>query len=76
MENLSNSPIEHQHSTYQLLVESEEKERNVVEDLVYLLLILAMSAAMWQFSHQPVTFTDLGMAVEKTTWTAEGSLRG
>ncbi len=76
MENLSNSQPEHHHSTYQLLVESEEKERNVVEDFVYLLLIVAMSAAMWQFSHQPVTFTGLGMAVEKTTWTAQGSLRG
>lgn len=64
------------HSTYQLLVESEEKERNVFESLLYLLLILAMSVAMWQFSHQPVTFTGLGMTVEKTTWTAEGSLAG
>ncbi len=76
MENLSNSQPAHQHSTYQLLVESEEKERNLVEDFVYLLLMVAVSAALWQFSHQPVTFTGLGMAKEKATWTAEGSLRG
>ena len=74
MENLSTSQVEHHPSTYQLLVESEEAERNVIETFAYLLLIVAMSAAMWQFSHQPVTFTD--MAVANTAWTAEGSLRG
>ena len=52
----------HQESTYQLLVESEEKERGVMEDLVYLLLIIATSVAIWQFGHQPVTFADLGDA--------------
>lgn len=61
MENLTKSQTEHQHSTYQLLVESEEKERNAFESVVYLLLIAAMGAAMWQFSHQPATFTNLGL---------------
>ncbi|HEY2801030.1 MAG TPA: hypothetical protein VGI85_10565 [Chthoniobacterales bacterium] len=72
MENLITNP---HHSTYQLLIESEEKGRNVFESLAYLLLIAALSVAMWQFSHQPVTFTGFSTAVE-STWTAEGSLAG
>ena len=52
----------HQESTYQLLVESEDKEHGVMEDLVYLLLIIATSVTIWQFGHQPVTFADLGDA--------------
>ena len=47
----------HQHTTYQLLVESEEKRRGALESAVYLLLIAATSVSIWQFSHQPVTFT-------------------
>ena len=49
----------HQESTYQLLVESEEKEHGMLEDIVYLLLIIATSVTIWQFGHQPVTFADL-----------------
>jgi len=48
----------HQGSTYQLLVESEEKERGVMEDIVYLLLIIATSVTIWQFGHQPATLAD------------------
>ncbi len=50
----------HQKSTYQMLVESEEKERTVIEDIVYLLLVIATTTTIWQFSQQPVTFVDLG----------------
>ena len=52
----------HQESTYQLLVESEEKQRGVLEDIVYLLLVVATAVTIWQFGHQPVTFADLGDA--------------
>ena len=52
----------HHESTYQMLVESEEKERSVIEDIVYLLLILATTVTIWQFSHQPVTFAEIGEA--------------
>jgi len=52
----------HQESTYQLLVESEDKERGVLEDLVYFLLVVATAVTIWQFGHQPVTFADLGDA--------------
>lgn len=53
--------VQHLPSTYQLLVQSEE-QRGAFEGVVYLLLVVATSLAIWQFSHQPVTFTDLGGA--------------
>jgi len=43
-----------------MLVESEEKGRTLVEDIVYLLLVVATTTTIWQFSRQPVTFVDLG----------------
>ncbi|MGH8094334.1 MAG: hypothetical protein ACREIF_12820 [Chthoniobacterales bacterium] len=52
----------HQESTYQLLVRSEEKERGLIEGIVYLLLIIATTVSIWQFSHQPVTFAEIGDA--------------
>jgi hypothetical protein len=53
-------PVHHE-TTYQMLVESEEKEHGIVEDIVYLLLVIATSAAIWQLSHQPVTFAEMGV---------------
>ena len=52
-------------STYQLLVQSEEKERNYFESLAYLLLIVATAVSIWQFSRQPVTFTSIGEAASQ-----------
>jgi hypothetical protein len=60
-----NSANVHQQTTYQLLVQSEEKERNCFETLAYFLLIIATAASIWQFSHQPVTFTGIGMAASR-----------
>ncbi len=51
----------HEESTYQLLVESEVKERRLIEAFVYLLLMLATVATIWQFSRQPVTFPEIGI---------------
>jgi hypothetical protein len=65
MKNLVNSEELRPRSTYQLLVQSEEKERSFFENLAYLLLIVATSASIWQFSHQPVTFTGLGLDASK-----------
>lgn len=56
----------HQHTTYQLLVESEEKQRGALESAVYLLLIVATSVSIWQFGHQPVTFTRVGGTDSRT----------
>ncbi len=55
------SPI-HRESTYQLLVRSEEKERGLIEGIVYLLLVIATTASIWQLSYEPVTFTKIGKA--------------
>jgi len=60
MTNQSKARSVHQESTYQMLVESEEKGRSLVEDVVYLLLVVATATTIWQFSQQPVTFVKLG----------------
>ena len=52
----------HHESTYQMLVEAEEKGRCLIEDFVYLLLVLATTVTIWQFGHQPVTFSNVGDA--------------
>jgi hypothetical protein len=41
-------------STYALLVQSEEKERNLSETAIYMLLILGSVFSVWQVAHQPV----------------------
>jgi hypothetical protein len=43
-------------STYALIVRSEEKERNLFEGAVYLVLILSAIVSIWHVAHQPVTF--------------------
>jgi hypothetical protein len=53
------TPI-HEESTYQMLVDAEEKKRGLIEGIVYLLLLAATAATIWQFSHQPVTFAEIG----------------
>ena len=45
---------DHQESTYSLLVRSEEKNRSVLETVVYTTIILSVLVAIWQFAHQPV----------------------
>ncbi len=54
-------PVHHE-TTYQMLVESEEKERGVIEVVVYLLLVAATAVTIWQFGNQPVTFANLDNA--------------
>ncbi len=53
----------HHATSYELLVASEEKGRTALESAVYFLLIVATLVTIWQFSHQPVTFTRLGQVV-------------
>ncbi|HME87595.1 MAG TPA: hypothetical protein VKE30_00110 [Chthoniobacterales bacterium] len=40
-------------STYRLLVQSEEKSRNILETALYALFALSALAAIWQFARQP-----------------------
>ncbi len=50
----------HHATTYDLLIDSEEKGRTALESVVYLFLITAAVLAIWQAGHQPVTVTRLG----------------
>ena len=48
--------------TYKLLVQSEEKSRNILETVIYGLVALSVVISIWQFAEQPVHATDLGVA--------------
>jgi hypothetical protein len=51
---------EDQHeSTYALLVRSEEKSRNLLEMVIYPLLIIGAVIAIWQFVLQPMNLPSL-----------------
>jgi len=60
----TNNPSRKLKSTYSMLVQSEEKERNVFETLVYGVIVLSAVVAIWQVAHQPikVPFTDQAQA--------------
>jgi len=40
-------------STYRLLVQSEEKSRNILEIALYALFAVSSVASIWQFAEQP-----------------------
>jgi ABC-type sugar transport system permease subunit len=40
-------------STYALLVQSEEKSRNIMETALYALFALSAVVSIWQFAQQP-----------------------
>ena len=42
-------------STYRLLVQSEEKSRNILEIALYALVAVSALASIWQFADQPNT---------------------
>ena len=65
MTNTPHTALVHEESTYQLLIRSEEKERGLIEGLVYLLLIIATTTTIWQFSHEPVRFAEIGLSIEE-----------
>ena len=66
MTNTAHTTLVHEESTYQLLIQSEEKERGLIEAIVYLLLVIATTTTIWQFSHEPVTFADLGSGTRES----------
>lgn len=47
-------------STYSMLVQAEETDRNFFETLVYGVIVLSAVVAIWQVAYQPVKvpFTD------------------
>jgi hypothetical protein len=66
MTNTPHTALVREESTYQLLIQSEEKERGLIEAIVYLLLVIATTTTIWQFSHEPVTFADLGSSTRES----------
>ena len=65
MTNTSHTELVHEGSTYRLLSQSEEKERGLIEGIVYLLLVVATTTTIWQFSHEPVTFAQIGSSLRE-----------
>jgi hypothetical protein len=39
--------------TYKLLVQSEEKSRNILEMAIYALVAISVLVSIWQFAEQP-----------------------
>jgi hypothetical protein len=52
--NAADEPEDQHESTYALLVRSEEKTRNMLEMVIYPLLIIGAIIAIWQFVLQAV----------------------
>ena len=65
MTNTPHTALVREESTYQLLIQSEEKERGLIETIVYLLLVVATTTTIWQISHEPVTFTQIASSVQE-----------
>jgi len=61
-------------STYSLLIQSEEKERNLSETFVYLLLMGSAAFTMWSVAqqpfHVPVVSTSDSVVVAQASTTA------
>ena len=65
MTNTPHTALVREESTYQLLIQSEEKKRGLIEAIVYLLLVVATTTTIWQFSHEPVTFAQFGSSTRE-----------
>jgi hypothetical protein len=54
-------------STYRLLVQSEEKNRNILEIALYALVAMSALASIWQFAEQPnaLPLDRIGAATER-----------
>jgi hypothetical protein len=53
-------------STYRLLLQSEERNRNILEAALYGLFALSALAAIWQFAEEPAMPTfQTGRAMEE-----------
>ena len=49
-----NNPSRKMKSTYSMLVQAEETDRNLFETLVYGVIVLSSVVAIWQVAQQPV----------------------
>ena len=44
----------HTANTYDLIIESEDKNRTLIETIIYVLFILSAIVSIWQFVVQPI----------------------
>jgi hypothetical protein len=53
--------------TYKLLVQSEEKSRNILETAIYGLVAVSVITSIWQFAEQPnaLPLQQIGKTVEQ-----------
>ena len=66
----------HKANTYDLIVESEDKNRTVLETVIYALFTLSAIVSIWQFVVQPIVVPShtAGFASNQTTATATCSI--
>jgi hypothetical protein len=66
----------HKANTYDLIVESEDKTRSLLETVIYALFILSAIVSIWQFVVQPIVVPShtAGFASNQTTTTATCSI--
>jgi hypothetical protein len=66
----------HKANTYDLIVESEDKNRSLLETVIYALFILSAIVSIWQFVAQPIVVPShtAGFASNQTTTTATCSI--
>ena len=57
----------HEESTYALLVRSEEKNRGVLEIVLYASIALSALVSIWQFAQQPVELSAPGLIGQSHT---------
>jgi hypothetical protein len=62
----------HKANTYDLVVESEDKNRTLLETVIYALFTLSAIVSIWQFVVQPIVVPShtAGFASTQTTATA------
>ena len=62
----------HTANTYDLIVESEDKNRTLIETIIYALFILSAIVSIWQFVVQPIVVPShtAGFASAQTTTAA------
>lgn len=63
-------------NTYDLIIESEDKNRSVVETVIYALFILSAIVSIFQFVVQPIVVPSRtsGFASNQTTQSAIGNI--
>ena len=66
----------HKANTYDLIMQSEDKNRAVLETVIYALFILSGIVSIWQFVVQPIVVPShtAGFASNQTTQCIQGEI--